>query len=138
MDLHTGKVGRPSRLTPECEAQILDAIQCLTVWKVLLIWRDISFLVKSYLDLRGVVDSVFKNNLPGSNWLDIFVKRHGLTKRLADNVKTNRAEVTQNTINRYFDNLEKTIEGVNQRFDCAFKTLYTVYSLLLIFSVHCS
>ena len=26
----------------------------------------------------------------------------------------------------------------NQTFDCAYKTLHTVYCLLLIFSVHCS
>ena len=110
--LHTGKVGQPFRLTPECEAQILDAIQCLTVWKVSLIERNISFLVKGYLHACGVVDSGFKNNLPGSDWLDIFVKRNGFTKRLADNVKTNPAEITQNTINRYFDNLQKTIKGI--------------------------
>jgi len=44
--LHTRKVGQPFQLTPECEAKILDAIQCLTVWKVPLTGQDISFLLK--------------------------------------------------------------------------------------------
>jgi len=42
----------------------------------------------------------------------IFIKRHGLTTWLADNVKTSHAEISQDTINRYFDNLESIIEGI--------------------------
>ena len=105
------KLGRPFRLTPECEEHILEAIRCLATWKVLLNGK-ICFLVKNYLDSSGVMDSVFFNNLPGPNWLNLFTKRHQLTRRLADNVKNSRAEVSRTTINNYFDCLEQTISSI--------------------------
>ena len=101
--LPSGKVGRPFRLSTECEDQVLEVTDCLATWKVPLTGQDLCHLVQGYLDSRGVVDSVFKNNLPGPNWLDQFVCRHGLTKRLADNVKISRAEITTSTISNYFD-----------------------------------
>ena len=77
---HMGKVGRPFCLTPECEEHILEVIQCLATWKVPLNKNNICFLVKNYPDLRGVMDSVFSNNLPGPDWLNLFTKRHQLTR----------------------------------------------------------
>ena len=110
--LHSGKVGRPFRLSTECEVQILETIDCLATWRVPLTAQSLCHMVKGYLDSRGVVDSVFTNNLPGKDWLDQFVRRHGLTKRLADNVKTSRAEITASTISSYFDRLEQTAESI--------------------------
>ena len=68
-----GKVGRPFRLTPECEEHILEAIRCLATWKVPLNGNDICFLVKIYLDSHRFMDSVFSNNLPGPDWLNLIV-----------------------------------------------------------------
>ena len=110
--LHSGKVGRPFRLSTECEVQILETIDCLATWRIPLTAQSLCHMVKGYLDSRGVVDSVFTNNLPGKDWLDQFVRRHGLTKRLADNVKTSQAEITASTISSYFDRLEQTAESI--------------------------
>ena len=54
--------------------------------------------MKSYLDNRGIFDSRFKKNLPGIDWLNLFVKRHNLTQRLSDNVSSGRAEITSDII----------------------------------------
>ena len=50
--------------------------------------------------------------MPRVDWLNSFKERHNLTQRLSDNVKGTRAEVTQETIHKYFDNLSVTLEGV--------------------------
>ena len=56
---------------------------------------------------------VFSNNLPRSDWLNLFTKRHLLTRCLADNVKSSRAEVSQTIINNYIDCLEQTIGSIS-------------------------
>ena len=54
----------------------------------------------------------FKNNSPGSDWLQSFIKRHKLTKRIMDNVKSSRALVNEEVINKYFDHLENSLEDI--------------------------
>ena len=44
----------------------------------------------------------------GIDWLNDFMKRHNLTKRITDNVKATCAEVNAEVINNYFDSLEET------------------------------
>ena len=68
-------------------------------------------LVKTYLDSRGISDSTFKNNLPCIDWLNGFISRHSLTQRLADNVYVQKAEVSADTVNEYFDTLNDPVEG---------------------------
>ena len=64
------------------------------------------------MDRQGIVDSTFRYNLPGLDWLNSFMKRHNLTQRIADNVKIERAEIFPNMISEYFENLPKTIEEI--------------------------
>ena len=58
------------------------------------------------------MDARFKNNMPGVDWVQSFIKRHNLTKRVANNVKTSRAVVNSDVINKYFNNLGNEIEGI--------------------------
>jgi len=69
-------------------------------------------LVKDYLDRCGVRDARFRNNCPGDDWLKSFVKRHTLTQRLADNVKPSRAEISSESVNQYFDELQESLTDV--------------------------
>ena len=48
----------------------------------------------------------------GIDWLNGFMKRHNLTKRITDNVKAARAEVNAEVINNYFDRLEETLNNI--------------------------
>jgi len=66
----------------------------------------------SYLDRSGVHDARFRNNCPGDDWLKSFVSRNRLTQRLADNVKPARAEITNENVNKYFDELQESLKDV--------------------------
>ena len=107
---HSRSVGRPTRLSEECSKQIANSIDILADWKVPLSGSEVCLLVKGYLDAKGVKDPVFKNNLPGPNWLESFSKQYNFSKRFADNVTINRAEVSSEVINSYFDNLQETLQ----------------------------
>ena len=110
--IHTKKQGGQYRLSKECEDLIVRSIVALTEWKVPLTGRDIRCLVKSYLDSRGVTDATFDENCPGKDWLERFTKRHNLTQRIATNIKSSRAEITQERVIQYFDNLEPNLSGI--------------------------
>lgn len=109
---NTKKPGGQCRLTEECEILIARMISVLTNWRAPLTSLDVRYIVKGYLDKRNIMDSKFKDNLPGRDWVQSFMKRHKLTRRMADNVKRTRAEVNQETLDVYFDNLEKELEGI--------------------------
>lgn len=111
-DKFVKRVGAPLRLSAECEQRLLLTIDHLSEWKVPLDSMDIRLLVKEYLDRTGVTDSRFKNNCPGVDWVNSFVKRHALTQRLADNVKAARAEISRDDVNKYFDKLEQSLAGI--------------------------
>ena len=110
--LHTKKHGGQNRLTVECEDLIVQSLGTLADWKIPLTGFDIRFLVKSYLDSRGITDGIFKDNLPGTDWLQRFTNRNNLTQRIASNVKTSRAEISPEIINEYFNNLESSFNGI--------------------------
>ena len=107
---HSGTVGRPPQLSEECSKHIAKCVDVLADWKVPLSGPEVCFLVKGYLDATGIKDCVFKNNFPGPDWLENFSKKHNYSKRLADNVTTNRAEVSCEVINKYFDHVEESLK----------------------------
>ena len=84
----------------------------LASWKVPFDGYAVRCLVKSYLDAEKKNIWHFKNNFPGSDWLQSFIKRHKLTKTITDNVKSSRALVTEEVINKYFDHLENSIKDI--------------------------
>ena len=75
---------------------------------------DLRIFVKGYLDKEGRQMKQFKNNCPGEEWASSFVRRHrqSLTNRLCQNISCNRAEVSRATITKYFDNLQRSLNGV--------------------------
>ena len=91
---------------------IVSAIGTLTDWKVPMTGVEIRSFVKNYLDALDLPDEIFPSNLPGRDWLRGFMKRYGLRKRKADNVSHSRAEISPETVNSYFDHLQKELEGI--------------------------
>lgn len=74
---------------------------------------DFRQIVKLYLSAKGAQIKNFKDNLPGADWLKGFLRRHPtVTARLASNIKRARAEVSEETISNYMQNLKLVIEGV--------------------------
>ena len=51
--------------------------------------------------------------MPGEYWLRSFMVRHNLTKRVADNVRPQRAEIKAEISNKYFDNLYNELENIH-------------------------
>ena len=47
--------------------------------------------------------------MSGPDWVRDFIKCHKLTKRLTDNVKAAKAELTREDLMDYFNNLEKWV-----------------------------
>ena len=70
---------------------------------------DIRHLVKNYLDARGVKNPDFAENLPGTDWLNRFMKRHQLTQTVSDNIKSSQAEITKKTMIDFFEHREHHI-----------------------------
>ena len=75
------------------------------------IWHQM--LIKTVPLFRtGTVHKVFKNNMPGIDWLCGFIKRNLLTQRISNNVKAVQAEVNGDIINNYFNELELSLDGI--------------------------
>ena len=108
---HQGKAGHPTALTQIEEKNLLHVIDVLTQWRHPLDGTDIKLLVKK-LPGKGVQLRTFKDNYPGDDWVSVFIKRHNLTQRKAENVKPAHAEVDHEVIDNYFDNYELEAEDV--------------------------
>ena len=78
---HSRTVGRPPQLSQEYSKQDAKCVNVLADWKVPLSGPEVCFFVKGYLDSKGVKDCVFRNNLPGLDWLESFSKIHNYSKR---------------------------------------------------------
>ena len=109
---HKKSAGGQTRLSDQCETMIVSALNILTKWKVPLTGIEIRLLVKNYLDALALPTEVFSKNMPGHVWLRKFMRRHNLTKRKADNVSVSRGRLSDDTVNSYFDHLEKELVGV--------------------------
>ena len=61
---------------------------------------DIRYLVKGYLDKRGLVMSKFKNNMPSKDWVNSFVGRNQeiFSLRICQNIKPTRASLSPSTV----------------------------------------
>ena len=61
---------------------------------------DIRYLVKEYLDKRGLVMSKFKSNMPSKDWVNSFVRRNQeiIFHRICQNMKPTRASLSPSTV----------------------------------------
>jgi hypothetical protein len=110
---HPLKHGGQTALSTEQESSLVTVILAAAEWGYPLTKNDIRLMVKNYLDENKLNCSKFKDNLPGNDWCASFLKRHSeLTSRKCQNVKKARATVKLEEFEEYFDNLEKTMDGV--------------------------
>ena len=110
---HPGTVGRQQKISAERESDIATAIDVLVNFKVPLTRDEIRGFVKSYIDALEDPVLIFENdNLPGKDWLKGFMQRNDMTLRKACNVSAARAKVNAESLNAYFDELAKELEGI--------------------------
>lgn len=96
------------------ETAFVNAIIKCSDWGFPLTEKDLKIFVKSYLDGKGINEPKFADNLPGDDWVKLFLKRHNRTlgPRWAANIKKSRAAVTKTIVSEYFDNLRITVDGI--------------------------
>ncbi|XP_062541335.1 uncharacterized protein LOC134209364 [Armigeres subalbatus] len=111
--LGTGKHGGQTVLKDNEERDLCEVIQVAGEWGFPLTKSDIRFLVQSYLDTNKR-ETRFKKNLPGYDWICLFLLRNKstLSARLSENIKRSRAKVNPEIINEYFDKLAITLQNV--------------------------
>lgn len=108
---HMKKYGGQTVLTAGEENIICQAVLTAADWGFPLERSDIKDLVESYLNRKGT--NKFSNNRPADSWYYGFLERHKeLTQRLSENIKRNRAAVSIDSLNTYFDNLADSLKDV--------------------------
>lgn len=117
-NIHMSPVGRPTALTELEERHFVDVLIASAEYGCPMTQLEFQMVIKSYLDNKGVAHSTFKENLPGTQWVENFLKRHKqlLTKRHCQNIKRKRAEKSDEEITNYFENLERNIKDIKPEF----------------------
>lgn len=106
--------GRPTVFNEDEEKTISQCLALTAEWGFPLTVFDVRYVVKKYLDKKGVVESRFKNNFPGSKWAKGFLARQSteLKKRMCTNIKRARAAITPEAIEAYFEELNISLKDV--------------------------
>ena len=109
---HSGAIGRGCVFSEEEEKIFTSRIDLLTDWGFPIDFQDLRVLICSYLTKQKRNEPRFQNNVPGDDWIRGFIKRRELTNRLTSNIKRSRAGITKSSLERYFNNLKKELDGV--------------------------
>ena len=121
MKLNTNKespsflnMGHPTALLLHEERVLAQNFASMADWGCPLSHMDIKMVVKDYLTRSGRDVPCFKNNVPGKDWVNSFIKRysHILSKRMCQNISRKRAEISSESVNKFFDNITPLLEGV--------------------------
>ena len=110
---HNQNCGRPTVFCAAEEQSFVQHLLLLAEFDMPVVYVDVKVCIRNYLEERGQCIPIFKNNLPGKDWLYGFLRRHPvLSSRLATNIKIVRAAVSEDVIRAYVGNLSKTIAGI--------------------------
>lgn len=102
---HTKPRGHPTILSSEEETVIARTLGVVADWGFPLTKADIKQIMKKYLDKKGIVIPILKDNLPGDDMVALFIQRNNLAVRIASNIKRSRASVDQDDVNKFFENI---------------------------------
>lgn len=108
------KYGGQMALSVEEETFLTDKLITASEWGFPMTSYEVRQIVKTYLERQGRKVGIFKENLPGEDWMQGYLNRNGqrLTVRMAENIKRCRAAVSPQIMNEYFDNLEISLLNV--------------------------
>jgi len=110
---HGNSIGHPTVFSRAEELSFEQHCITLSNFGFPLVPYDLRMIISRYLCKRGVRVSIFKNNIPGIDWVNSFLKRHpNLSVKVSANIKKTRANITADDINEYMDRLEKTLSGI--------------------------
>ena len=109
---HGKSVGRSLVFTDEEEQLFETRVALMCDWGFPIDFQDLRILISSYLRKKNRIVKRFASNVPGDDWIRGFIKRRKLTNRLTSNIKRKRAEITKESLERYFTNIKTELEGV--------------------------
>ena len=106
--------GRMPRLTEAVEVDIATHLSILGEYGMAFDRNDIKSFVKFHLDSNGIEIENFKNNLPGREWLTLFLERNKniLSQRVCQNINRRRASISSDVVEEFLYNLSEVMEGV--------------------------
>ncbi|XP_038118574.1 uncharacterized protein LOC119769593 [Culex quinquefasciatus] len=90
--VQVGRKGGPIWLPENLEKELVSTVMLFSSQDNALTSLDLRCLVKSYLDRENLVISKFKDNMPGYDWSQSFVTRHGLTDFMAGRTKRRKED----------------------------------------------
>ena len=73
---------------------------------------DLRMIINAYLTKQNRVMKEFTSNIPGDDWVTSFMDRHGLTNRIATNIRRKRAQISKEQLQEYFNNVEQELKDV--------------------------
>ena len=115
---HDGRLsstsGRAPRLSEALEIDIANDLALLGQYGMAFSKDSLRQFVKSHLDAHEIIIPEFKENLPGVEWANLFMKRRKniLRERVCQNTSTKLAQISRTAIEEYFHNLAEVLNGV--------------------------
>lgn len=105
--------GQPA-LNENEESFIVKRLQICGEWGYPLDSFALRMLIRDYLNASGKVAKKFKNNTPGKDFAYSFLNRHkkAISEKMCQNIKRNRASVSPETLNEYFQRLDEELKNV--------------------------
>jgi hypothetical protein len=96
---YTGPHGKQPVFSPQEERVLAAHVVTVANWGFPFSRFDLRLLAKLYLDKAGRNVPVFKNNLPGEDWVDGFLGRNNdLRLRMCRNISVRRSKVSESPV----------------------------------------
>lgn len=108
--------GKPTILTKEEEKDVAHVAISLAENGFPMDRKDLKLFVQSYLNAKGVKIKAWKENIPGTEWIRLFLKRHetDITSRKPELLTKQRVEaLTVETVEKFFEMYEKVVRENN-------------------------
>ncbi len=92
---------------------VKDRLLTVAAWGFPISETDLREFVKEYLNKKGTVSKVFKDNKPTHMWVKRFLGRHKeISLRTANPLKRSRAKLSKEEVVAFINNWAETIQGV--------------------------
>ena len=111
-NIHPKSVGPPTTFTRHEEELFMTRVITMCNWGFPLDKLDLRMMVAAYLTKQNRIVKKFKDNIPGEDWVSSFMKRNGLTNRIATNIRRKRAQISKEQLQEYFENIKEELDGV--------------------------
>ena len=111
-NIHSKSVGRPTVFRKREEELFALRVKTMCNWGFPLDKLDLRMIVNAYLTKQNRAVKEFANNISGDDWVTNFMGRHGLTNRIATNIRRKRTQTSKEQLQEYFNNVEQGLKDV--------------------------